>query len=91
MSIKTIAKTYRFPAGLYALIVSESERLKTTEADIVRLALRNYFDDRQKQEHLDGVEKRVIARLDAQSQRIAKMLQQVMAMAQPTGGQNHGR
>jgi hypothetical protein len=91
MSIKTIAKTYRFSAGLHALIVSDAERLKTTEADIVRLALRNYFDDRNKQDQLAGVEERVIARLDAQSQRIAKMLQQVMAMAQPTGGKNHGR
>ena len=91
MSIKTIAKTYRFSAGLHTLIVSEAERLKTSEADIVRLALRNYFDDQNKQDHLAGVEQRVIARLDAQSQRIAKMLQQVMAMAQPTGGQNHGR
>lgn len=91
MSIKTIAKTYRFSVGLHALIVSDAERLKTTEADIVRLALRNYFDERQKQDQLAGVEERVIARLDAQSQRIAKMLQQVMALAQPTGEQSHGR
>lgn len=91
MSIKTVAKTYRFPAGLYALIVTEAEKHRTTEADIVRLALRNYFDDRIKQDYLAGVEGRVTARLDAQSQRIVKMLQQVMAMAQPTGGQNHGR
>lgn len=91
MSIKTVAKTYRFSAGLHSLITSEAERLKTSEADVVRLALRSYFDDRQKQDQLTGLEERLITRLDAQSQRIAKMLQQVMAMAQPTGGQRNGR
>lgn len=88
MGSKTIAKTYRFSAGLHSLIVSEAERLKTTEADIVRLALRNYFDERQKQDQLAGLEERIIHRLDAQSQRLAKMVQHVITLAQPNEGRS---
>ncbi len=88
MSSKTIAKTYRFSAGLHSLIVSESEQLKTTEADIVRLALRNYFDERQKQDQLSALEERIIHRLDAQSQRLVKLVQHVITLAQPNAGRS---
>ncbi|PRZ01080.1 hypothetical protein BCM14_0100 [Jezberella montanilacus] len=86
---KTVAKTFRFSVGLYSLLASESERLKTSEADVVRLSLRNYFDDRQKDDQLMVLEQRIIQRLDAQSSQIVSMLQQVLALAQPHDGDNH--
>lgn len=89
MGEKTLAKTYRFSVGLYALLSSEAERLKTSEADVVRLSLRNYFDDRQKDDQLMVLEKRIIKRLDVQSNRIVSMLQQVLALAQPHDGDHH--
>lgn len=89
MGEKTLAKTYRFSVGLYALLSSEAERLKTSEADVVRLSLRNYFDDRQKDDQLMVLEQRIIKRLDVQSNRIVSMLQQVLALAQPHDGDHH--
>jgi hypothetical protein len=89
MTDKTVAKTFRFSVGIYSLLASESERLKTSEADVVRLSLRNYFDDRQKDDQLMVLEQRIIQRLDAQSNRIVSMLQQVLSLAQPHDGDRH--
>ena len=79
----TIAKTYRMAAGLHSLIVSEAENLKTSEADIVRLALRRYFDDRQTQDQLAATEQRIAERIDAQGQRLGHLIGQILSMAQP--------
>ncbi len=80
---KTIAKTYRLPAGIYSLLVGEAERLNTTEADLVRLAIRRYFEDRQSQERLDACEQRLVTRIDAQSERLGQLIGQVLSLAQP--------
>ena len=79
----TVAKTYRMPVGIHALIAGEAEQLKTSEADIVRLALRRYFEDRQAQDHLDASEQRLIARIDAQGQRLGQLIGQILSLAQP--------
>lgn len=79
----TVAKTYRFSSALYKLIVDESEKTKTSEAEVVRLALRRHFESRQDDERLDVLEKRVVANIKYESQLLASLIQQVIAMAQP--------
>lgn len=79
----TLAKTYRIPAGICGLIANESEILKTSDADIVRLALRRYFEDRQAQEQLSITEQKIIDRIDAQGQRIGQLIGQILSLAQP--------
>lgn len=79
----TVAKTYRFSSALYKLIVEEAEKTKTSEAEMVRLALRRYFESRQEDERLDRLEDRVIANIESKSQHLALLIQQVIALAQP--------
>ena len=80
---KTVAKTYRMPTGIHSLVVTESERLKTTEADIVRLALRRYFEDQQTQGYLEACEQRITTRIDAQCARLGQLIGQILSLAQP--------
>lgn len=79
----TIAKTYRIPAGIYALVITEAERLKTTEADVVRLAIRRYFDDRQLQDRLEACEQRLTTSINAQGERLGQLIGQILSLAQP--------
>ena len=79
----TVAKTYRLSVGLHSLIVSEAESLKTSESDIVRLALRQHFDERLQQERIDASEQRLTARIDAQGERLGHLIGQILALAQP--------
>jgi len=79
----TVAKTYRMAAGLHSLIATEAEILKTSEADVVRLALRRYFDDRQTQDQLAATEQRIVGHIDAQGQRLGHLIGQILSLAQP--------
>lgn len=79
--MNTLAKTYRMPAGIHRMITEEAERLTTSEADIVRIALRHYFDDQQQVDAAEATTNRIIARIDAQSERLAQLLGEVLALA----------
>ena len=79
----TVAKTYRFSSALYKLIVEEAEKTKTSEAEVVRLALRRHFESRQDDARLDRLEHRVIANIESKSQHLSLLIQQVIALAQP--------
>ena len=79
----TVAKTYRISSGVHSLIITEAEQLKTSEADVVRLALRKYFQDRQEQNRLDAVEQRITAKMDTHCQRLASLAEQILSFAQP--------
>ena len=79
----TVAKTYRFPSALYKLIVDESEKTKTSEAEVVRLALRSHFMKHQDDARINAFEARVIAKIESKSQRLESLISQVIAMAQP--------
>ena len=79
----TVAKTYRFSSALYNLIVDEAEKTKTSEAEVVRLALRRHFESCRDVAKLDVMQDRLIANIDSHSQRIEKLLQQIIAMAEP--------
>lgn len=79
----TVAKTYRFSSALYMLIVDEAEKTKSSEAEVVRLALRRHFESRQDEERLNALESRLATKIDSQTKRLALLIQQVIAMAQP--------
>ena len=79
----TVAKTYRFSSALYTLIVDEAEKTKTSEAELIRLALRRHFESRQDDARLAVLEERLIENMDSQTQRLVTLIQQVIAMAQP--------
>jgi hypothetical protein len=79
----TLAKTYRMPAGIHALITNEAEKLKTSEADIVRIALRHYFDDRVQEETLTVLEQRISTRIDAQGERLGHLIGEILKLAKP--------
>jgi len=79
----TVAKTYRLPAALYKLILDESEKNGMSEADFVRLALRHYFEKRQENNRIESMERCLIKTVQTESQRIATLIEQVIALAQP--------
>lgn len=79
---KTVAKTYRMPAGIHVRLAEEAERLNTSEADVVRLALRQYFDDRQQQDSLAATEARIVTRVDAQAERQTALIAEILKLAQ---------
>jgi hypothetical protein len=79
----TVAKTYRFPAALYQLIVAEAEKTKTSEAEVVRLALRQHFTNMQDDARLNALEARILASIQLRTQRIETLINQVIALAQP--------
>jgi hypothetical protein len=59
------------------------EKNGMSEADFIRLVLRHYFEFRQESERIDALETRMIKVIESESQRIASLIQQVIALAQP--------
>lgn len=80
--MKTFVNSTRFSEGLNKLIISEADRLKVSQSEFLRITLRAHFESRQKQDQLEALEKRLINHSDAQYQRLAVMLGQVLSMAQ---------
>jgi len=80
----SVAKTYRLPAALYKLILEEVEKNSISEADFVRDALKQYFEHRLEVVRMNAFEKRLINVIEINSQHIAALIQQVIAMAGPS-------
>lgn len=79
----TVAKTYRFSTALYQLIVTEAEKVKTNEAEVVRLAIRSYFERTQEDARLAQIENRLQASISGNAKNLETLIKQVIAMAQP--------
>ena len=79
----TVAKTYRLPAALYKLIVVEAEKTKTSEAEVVRLALRQHFTNLQDDARINALEARLLASIQLKAQHLEALINQVIALAQP--------
>lgn len=79
----TVAKTYRLPSVLHKLILDEVEKNGISEADFIRLVLRQYFEHRQEAVRIDAVESRLTKVIAGESQRIASLIEQVISLAQP--------
>lgn len=80
--MQTYVISTRLNKGLYQLITTESEKLNYSNSEFVRVVFRDYFDERQREDRLDVLEKRLTEKLETQSQRVEKMLQQIVSMAQ---------
>jgi hypothetical protein len=76
-------RTFRFTHAIVDQLGREAERQKTTGADIVRLALTQYFEHRQNEAALLGLEQRITARLDAHGQHLSSGLAKILALAEP--------
>ena len=83
MSSNSVARTYRISTGIHARVVNEAERLKASEADVVRLALRKYFEDMQARDQINALEQRLISRIDAHGERLGQLIGQILSLAQP--------
>jgi hypothetical protein len=79
----TVAKTYRLPAALYKLISAEAEKTKTTEAEVVRLALRQHFTNIQDVARMNALETRILASIQLKAKNLEELINQVIALAQP--------
>jgi hypothetical protein len=79
-------RTFRFSHALVEQLAREAERQKSTAADIVRTALAQYFDNRQTEAALLGLENRLISRLDAHGQHLSAGLQKILSLAEPVQG-----
>ena len=86
---KTVAKTYRLSEGLHHSLAAEAERLQTSEADVVRLTVRQYFHEAHKSNELGLVEARIIGKIESSHNSLTHQIGQILALAQPAGGQ-HG-
>lgn len=64
-------------------LAREAERERTTVADIMRVAIAQYFDRRQHEAALLGLEHRLASRLDAHTHHISSGLAKILAMAEP--------
>jgi hypothetical protein len=79
----TVAKTYRLPRALYKLIVADAEKTKTSEAELVRLALRRHFTNLQDDARMNALEARVLDSIQLNAQKLEKLIKQVLELAKP--------
>jgi hypothetical protein len=79
----SVAKTYRLPLALYTLMIEEVENTGVSEADFVRLVLRQYFELRQETARIEKMEERLSMVIQTESRGITSLLEQVIALAQP--------
>jgi predicted transcriptional regulator len=82
----TAVRTFRLSHSIVEQLGREAERQKTTGADIVRLALSQYFKNQQTEATLLGLEQRLVARLDAHGQHLSAGLQKILSLAEPIQG-----
>jgi len=79
----SVVKSCRFPAKLYYQVNQEAARLHVSASAIVRNALRTYFDREEQQRVLQESEKRVMARVDAQGERLGQLIAEILKLAEP--------
>jgi hypothetical protein len=81
--MRTAVRTYRLTHPVLDQLAREAERRKTHQAEIVREALSQYFEHRQLEAVLLGVEQRLAQRLDAQQQTLHHGLEKILSLAVP--------
>ncbi len=87
--MRTAVCTYRLTHGTVDQLAKEAERRRSTSVDIVRIAIAEYFQHRQMEAALLGLEQRMINRFDAHNRQLSAALEKIFALAsEPT--QNGG-
>lgn len=81
--MSTTARTYRLPNPVCTLLAAEAEKQKTSEAEIVRRAIAQYFETSQAEAALTALEHRVLTHVDSRTQHLAVMMQHIISLATP--------
>lgn len=81
--MSTTTRTYRLAKNICDLLAQEAEKRRTSEAEIVRRCISQYFESAQTETALLSLEQRLTARLDAHTQHLSTGLQQILSLAEP--------
>lgn len=81
--MRTTTRNIRLTYTMIDQIDREAERRKCSQVDIIREALAKYFEGRQLEAVLLGMEQRINHRLEAQNQCLNNGLQKILALAEP--------
>jgi hypothetical protein len=81
--MRTAVRTFRLTHPVIDLLAKDAERRQVNQADIVREALAKYFEGRQLEAALLGIEQRLAQRLDMQQQTLHQGLDKILSLAVP--------
>lgn len=84
--MRTAVRTFRLTHPVCDQIDKEAERRKTTSADVVRLAISEFFQRKQVESALLAVEQRITARVDLNARMLADGIREVLDLATPESG-----
>lgn len=86
--MRTAVRTFRLTHPVCDQIDKEAERRKTTSADVVRLALSEFFQRKQVESALLGMEQRITARIDLNARALADGIKEILDLASPEAGES---
>jgi hypothetical protein len=81
--MRTAVRTFRLAHAVCDQIDKEAERRKTTSADVVRLAISEFFQRKQVESALLGIEQRLTARVDLNARMLADGIKEILDLATP--------
>lgn len=81
----TETKTIRLSRQMVAQINVESEKRNCSAADVIRLAIADYFHRKQLESSLLAIEQRITARVDQNSAALADGIKEILDLATPQG------
>jgi len=84
--VRTAVRTFRLTHPVCDQIDKEAERRKTTSADVVRLAISEFFQRKQVESALLGIEQRITARVDLNARMLADGIREILDLASPESG-----
>ena len=84
--MRTAVRTFRLTHPVCELIDKEAERRRTTSADVVRLAISEFFQRKQVESALLAIEQRITARVDLNAQMLADGIKEILDLASPESG-----
>jgi predicted transcriptional regulator len=77
----TETKTFRLSKSVCDQLAREAEKRNATAADVVRLAIADFFQRKQLEGNLLALEQRIIARIDANSLALADGIKEILDLA----------
>ncbi len=84
--MRTAVRTFRLTHPVCDQIDKEAERRKTTSADVVRLAISEFFQRKQVESALLGMEQRLAERIDTNAKYLAAGITEILDLATPESG-----
>jgi len=84
--MRTAVRIFRLTHPVCDQIDKEAERRKTTSADVVRLPISEFFQRKQVESALLGMEQRITARVDLNARMLADGIKEILDLATPEAG-----